>query len=69
MKRHPHNTWEEAAFPLMRGASLIRSLPPKELSLVKGEESNRPSTDEVGKSKERSVTHMMPLYNEMEGSK
>ena len=30
MERPPNNnTWEEAASPLMRGASLIRSLPPK----------------------------------------
>ena len=29
MERALNNTWEEAASPLMRGASIIRSLPPK----------------------------------------
>ena len=58
-----------SSFPLDERSVTHQKSPPKELSVVKGEESNRPSTDVVGKSKERSVTHMMPLHNEMEGGK
>ena len=58
-----------SSFPLDERSVTHQKSPPKELSLVKREESNRPSTDEVGKSKERSVTHMMPLHNEREESK
>jgi len=58
-----------SSFPLDERIFTYQKSPPKELSLMKGEKNNQPSTDEVGKSKERSVTHMMPLHNEMEGSK
>jgi hypothetical protein len=58
-----------SSFPLDERSVTHQKSPSKELSLVKGEGFNRPSTDEVGKSKERSVTHMMPLHTEMEGSK
>ena len=57
------------SFPLDERSVTHQKSPSKELSLMKGEKTNRSSTDEVGKSKERSVTHMMPLHNEMEGSK
>jgi hypothetical protein len=58
-----------SSFPLDERSVTHQKSHTKEPSLVEGERSNRSSTDEVGKSKERSVTHMMPLHNKMEGSK
>ena len=58
-----------SSFPLDERSITHQKSPSKELSLMKGEKTNQPPTDEVGKSKERSVTHMMPLHSEMEGSK
>ena len=68
MERPINNTGKKQ-LPLDERSVTHQKSPPKELSLMKGEETNRSSSDEVGKSKERSVTHMMPLHDEMEGSK
>jgi hypothetical protein len=57
------------SLPLDERSVTHQKSPSKELSLMKGEKTNRSSTDAVGKSKERSVTHMMPFHNEIEGNK